>query len=120
ISLLLAEDAGTAAYHVMFSVLIGGGLFFLLFHISDGKWIGGGDVKLGALAGLVLGSPYLAFLMLLTASMLGTLVALPALFTKRLRATSRIPFGPFLIIATIAVMLYGQSLIGWYKASLGL
>jgi prepilin signal peptidase PulO-like enzyme (type II secretory pathway) len=34
------EDAFLAA-------LIGGGLFYLLFQISGGKWIGGGDVKLG-------------------------------------------------------------------------
>ena len=35
--------------------LIVGGIPFLLFQISQGRWIGGGDVKLGFAAGLLLG-----------------------------------------------------------------
>lgn len=35
--------------------LIVGGIPFLLFQVSQGRWIGGGDVKLGFAAGLLLG-----------------------------------------------------------------
>lgn len=94
---------------------VAGGIFYVLFQVSDGKWIGGGDVKLGYALGLLLASPTLAFLMLFTASVLGVIAAIPGLLTKKLAATSRIPFGPFLIIATVIVMLFGTATISWYK-----
>lgn len=104
---LLAETA--------LSVGIAGGIFYLLYQVSGGTWIGGGDVKLGILIGLVLQDPFMAFLMLLLASVLGTLLILPGLALKKITAKSRIPFGPFLIIATVFVMLWGEKLISWYK-----
>ncbi len=94
---------------------IAGGIFYVLFQVSKGKWIGGGDVKLGYAIGLLLGSPSLAFLMLFVASLLGVAASLPGLFTKKLAVTSRIPFGPFLIVSTMIVMLFGASIIEWYK-----
>lgn len=94
---------------------VAGGIFYVLFRVSKEKWIGGGDVKLGYALGLLLGSPDLAFLMLFVASLLGVVVSLPGLIAKKLAATSRIPFGPFLIVATIVVMLFGASIIDWYK-----
>jgi prepilin signal peptidase PulO-like enzyme (type II secretory pathway) len=105
-SYLLGSIAGAA---------VAGGIFFVLFQLSNGKWIGGGDVKLGYALGLFLASPTLAFLMLFTASALGVVAAIPGLITKKLAATSRIPFGPFLIVATVIVMLFGTAIINWYK-----
>lgn len=113
---VLAGEADLAS--AGFGVLVGGGLFLLLFQVSAGKWIGGGDVKLGALGGLVLADGYLAFLMLLGASILGTLFIVPGLLTGRVKPTSRIPFGPFLIIAILIVYLGGQSIVDWYRTSL--
>lgn len=113
-------DVGSvrALIETLISVAIAGGIFYGLFVISNGRWIGGGDVKLGLLIGLVLGDPYLAFLMLMTASLLGTLVALPGMVLKKVSPSSRIPFGPFLIVATILVQLFGTSVIEWYKRTL--
>lgn len=117
---VISGDGVADVYRLLGSLAIAGGLFLLLFQVSDGKWIGGGDVKLGLLSGLLLADPYKAFLMLLLASTLGTFVVAPGLATKHLKATSRIPFGPFLIIATIIVYLFGASIIDWYRQSFGL
>lgn len=100
---------------MLLSVVIAGGLFLLLFQVSAGRWIGGGDVKFGLLAGLVLADGYLAFLMLLTASLAGTLFILPGLMLRRIKTTSRIPFGPFLVIGLIISFLLGPSIVEWYK-----
>lgn len=97
---------------------IGGGLFYALFQISKGKWIGGGDVKLGAVLGLIVGSPMAATLMIFSASCIGTVIALPLLATGKAKANTRLPFGPFLIGATIIVYLLGAGLIDWYKNKL--
>jgi prepilin signal peptidase PulO-like enzyme (type II secretory pathway) len=96
-------------------VAIGGGFFYIIFEVSKGKWIGGGDVKLGFLLGFLLASPAHAFLALFVASLIGTLVAVPGLITKKLSATSHIPFGPFLILATIILKLAGTAIVEWYR-----
>ncbi|HSX44029.1 MAG TPA: prepilin peptidase [Candidatus Saccharimonadales bacterium] len=99
----------------IWGLLIGGGLFYVLFQISGGKWIGGGDVKLGAVLGLLVGGPAMSLMMLFTASLLGTVFALPLLVAGKVKKTSHIPFGPFLILAAVIVYIFGSSLITWYK-----
>lgn len=95
-------------------VVIGGGLFYLIFQFSRGKWIGGGDVKLGTVLGLITASPSQAILLLFLASLIGTLVSLPLLLIRKLGRKSAVPFGPFLILATILVVLFGKQIIDWY------
>jgi leader peptidase (prepilin peptidase) / N-methyltransferase len=94
--------------------IIVGGIFHLLFSVSGGRWIGGGDVKMGYGIGLLAGTPALAFLLIFLAALIGTVVALPGLVLKKQSLTSRLPFGPFLIIATTIVVLAGQAVLDWY------
>lgn len=104
------------------SLAIASGLFYVLFQISEGRWIGGGDVKLGIALGLLLGSPLYALMMLFIASVLGILFVVMSSLVKG-RGMSRgavIPFGPCLIAATIAVVLGGQPIWDWYMLSLSL
>lgn len=109
-SIMPVVDAGLA-------VLVGGGLFYVLFQVSNGKWIGGGDVKLGFVLGLLVGLPLQTALMLFIASILGTIVTIPLLATKKVGPKTRIPFGPFLITATIIVCLFGHDIADWYLHS---
>lgn len=98
-------------------LLVGGGLFYILFQVSKGRWIGGGDVKLGFLLGALLGGPLQAALMLFGASLMGTILAVPLLLSGRVTRNTRIPFGPFLIMAAILTHLFGASLTEWYIAT---
>lgn len=97
------------------SLVVGAGLFWLLHTVSDGRWIGYGDVRLAVALGLVLGRVDLALLMLFLSSALGSVVAIPLLVTGKANRQSHLPFGPFLIIATIMVYLFGTSWIDWYQ-----
>ena len=99
---------------IAFAILIGGGLFWLVYQISAGKWIGYGDVRLGLYLGLLVARPNLAFLTLFFASILGTLTTAPLLLSKKISKTTRIPFGPFLVAGAFIAMLWGQQLIDWY------
>jgi prepilin signal peptidase PulO-like enzyme (type II secretory pathway) len=83
--------------------------------VSKGKWIGGGDVKLGWLLGLVVATPAKAFLFIFLASVLGTVFSLPLMASNKLKRDSTIPFGPFLIIAAFLVLLFGSDFLDWYK-----
>jgi prepilin signal peptidase PulO-like enzyme (type II secretory pathway) len=100
---------------IILSVLIAGGIFYSLFVVSKGKWIGGGDIKLGVLLGLLVADPLKAFMVLFGASLVGTMIILPGLATKKLTSQSLIPFGPFLILSGIIVYLFGTPILDWYK-----
>ena len=97
------------------SLVVASGIFLALFYVSSGRWIGFGDVRLGLITGTILATPAKSFLMIFLASLLGTLVALPAVAAHRSKMTSRIPYGPFLITATFITLLFGQSFITWYQ-----
>ena len=87
----------------------------MLCQVSKGRGIGGGDVKLGALLGLIVGGPWQALLLLFGASVLGSTVSIPLLITKHAKRDSHIPFGPFLILSAIIIYLFGATIIIWYK-----
>jgi leader peptidase (prepilin peptidase) / N-methyltransferase len=91
------------------------GLFWLLYQVSAGKWIGGGDVKLALVLGLLSGSPTKAFLVIFVASLLGTVVSLPVLARGKQSFKLHIPFGPYLLAATYIVVLYGGYISDWYR-----
>lgn len=96
-------------------VLILSGLFYLLFQLSKGTWIGGGDVKLGLVLGLLAGGVLPSFLLLFVASLAGMIVSLPLLLQGKAGAKTQLPFGPFLIAGLIVVKLFGADIIDWYS-----
>jgi prepilin signal peptidase PulO-like enzyme (type II secretory pathway) len=102
-------------FKTVISVAISGGIFYALFQISKGKWIGGGDVKLGYAIGLLLSDPIKAMLMLFLASLIGLVVSFPFMVAGKTKLNSRIPFGPFLIVGAVISFLYGASIISWYE-----
>jgi prepilin signal peptidase PulO-like enzyme (type II secretory pathway) len=95
------------------AVLISG-IFYLLYFLSNGKWIGFGDVKLGIILGLLAGGALKALLVLLSASLIGTLIALPLLIRGKADRKTHLPFGPLLLAGMIIVSLWGTPLVGWY------
>jgi leader peptidase (prepilin peptidase)/N-methyltransferase len=88
------------------------GVFYSLYQFSKGQWIGGGDVRLVAVLGLV--GWYLSLLSLFIASLAGTIFGLPQLITKKKSKMDKIPFGPFLIMGFIVTSLYGERILNWY------
>ena len=99
------------------SMLIGGlaigGFFLAQFVLSKGKWIGGGDIRLGALIGLLLGWQ-LGLVAMIAAYILGSLVSISLLATKKATRKTSIPFGPFLVAGTVIAIFHGQAILGWF------
>ena len=91
---------------------IGFGLLFILALISRGG-MGWGDVKMAALIGLVTGFP-LIFVALLMGVVFGGLIAGILLLLRIKKRKEPIPFGPFLSLATIATLLWGNGILNWY------
>ena len=83
------------------------------FIISKGKWIGGGDIRLGFLMGIILGFP-MSLVALFLSYILGLIVSLPLLIIGKKRMKSEIPFGTFLVAGTIITMFLGDKILNWY------
>ena len=95
--------------------IVGGGIFFLIFQISKGKWIGGGDVRLGFLLGLLASTALRSFLLIFIASLIGTIVSIILMSASKLKKSSLIPFGPFLIASIIIIQLAGTDIFQLYS-----
>jgi prepilin signal peptidase PulO-like enzyme (type II secretory pathway) len=104
---------GALGFGLLFLVYLGGQLFVKALSKARGKPInavafGFGDVRLGALIGLILGFPDV-FTALLVAILLGGLAGLlywfvQAIILRRYSLFSAIPYGPFLVLGAVAVL----------------
>lgn len=93
--------------------LLSGGFFLFLIYITEGKGMGGGDVKLGFLMGLVLGLPKI-LLALFAAFVSGALVGVLLMILGKKKMKSMLPFGPFLIFGLLLSYFWGSEIINWY------
>lgn len=98
------------------ALAVGAGVFWLIFHISKGQWIGYGDVRLGLVIGTLVIGPVEAAATIFLASLIGSLVMIPMLLSGHKQMTDRLAFGPFLIVATWLVVMAGDRLAGWFPA----
>lgn len=94
-------------------LIIGLGFFAIQYFISKGKWIGGGDLRLGALMGLMLGG-FQVVVALFLSYIIGSIVSIGLLYTNKKGLKSQVPFGTFLAIGTVLSMLWGQEILSWY------
>lgn len=92
--------------------VLGFSLLLLIAIISKGG-MGGGDIKLFLLIGLVLGT-YNTLLTLFLASIIGTIVGVIILKVRRKGRKTPVPFGPSIAIASIVVYFYGEQIIDLY------
>jgi leader peptidase (prepilin peptidase)/N-methyltransferase len=112
----------------IYGVLLGGGFLWAIAYlyalIRQREGMGGGDIKLLAWVGAVLGWKSVPFVILI-ASIFGSVVGVGAmLFAKKSTEKSTekpepeafaIPFGPFLATAAlIYLLLDGERVIAWY------
>lgn len=112
--LFFAQDKAHSFWLLALSLLVSSGIFWMLFMISSGRWIGYGDVRLGLISGTVLADPAQSLQMIFVASLLGTIAILPGLLSHRKSLNTKIPYGPFLILASFIVLLFGPSFSSWY------
>ncbi len=117
--LFFTEDPLKFTFQAIFSCVLGGVIFHVLYLASGGKYIGGGDVKLGYAYGLLLLDPLLPWITLTVASLAGSLIAFGLIISGRAGMKSKLPFGPLLIFGVFIAQLFGNrlwDLIGrmWY------
>ncbi len=115
---LRSSDIAATIISIVASVGILSGMYFVLYLVSRGKWIGFGDIKLGLGLALLLADWRLAFIALFAANLIGCLVVLPQMLRGKLKRSAHVPFGPLLIAGTVIAQLVGFYLIDIYTYGL--
>lgn len=99
-------------WSVLMFLLIGGFFLFLII-VTRGKGMGGGDVKLGAFIGLMLGYPA-SLLAIVLSFFIGAVFSIFLILGGKKRFGQVIPFGPFMVIASLIALFWGNQIIEWY------
>ncbi len=103
-----ALSVSSVGTQIILPAAVAGGFFLVQFIVSKGAWIGGGDIRLGALIGVAVGWPA-AVEVLLLAYMAGAIVSLALVAFRIKTMQSHIPFGTFLSAAAVFVLVRGDS-----------
>ena len=86
-------------------------VLLILFYVSGGRAIGGGDVKLMAAAGVVIGWK-LIILAFFIGCIVGSVIHLTRM--KLSGADKVLAMGPYLAVGIMIATLWGEKLISWY------
>ena len=124
--IITIADSSSPSFHLFpalfsnlgWAILIGGGFFLAQFLISKGRWVGGGDIRLGAVMGLMLGFPNI-IAALGIAYVIGALWGIGLIILRRKTIKGVLPFGTFLTVSTIICLLWGDEIVKAYLGFIG-
>ncbi|MFA5247776.1 MAG: prepilin peptidase [Patescibacteria group bacterium] len=94
--------------------LVGAGFFAIQFIVSRGRWMGGGDIRLGLFFGVFFGRFNTLFLAILLAYFIGSVISLLLIAIGRKKWGSQVPLGVFLAPGAILALFFGEKIISWY------
>jgi leader peptidase (prepilin peptidase)/N-methyltransferase len=88
--------------------------FVLLVLLWPGGGMGLGDAKMGLFLGAVLGPRVLVAVFI--AFLVGSVVGIYLMATKKASRKTRVPFGPFLALGAVLALFFGHAIIGAYTS----
>lgn len=104
-------------FHYVIGFFSVSGFLYLIYFITKGRGIGGGDIKLMAVCGLLLGWK-LIILSFLLGCIIGAVVH--TIRMKISKESNVLALGPYLSIGIMLSALWGNQLIAWYFGYLGI
>lgn len=114
LGLLLLLESKEVLLAGLIGLILGGGLFWFIALVSKGG-MGGGDVKLAAVLGCLLGWQQLLVALFISFAA-GSVVGLSMLLLRLTRWREPIPFGPYLALGAVVAALIGDKIIAWYNS----
>ena len=94
--------------------LLVSGFIFLIIIVASKGGMGGGDMTLIASLGFVLGLKKIMLTIFLS-FVLASIISIFLLITKLKTRKDPIPFGPFIVLAFIIVLFFGERILLWYS-----
>lgn len=95
----------------IYGAILGGGVITFIILLTRG--MGWGDAEICALCGLYLGFSK-SFVLLFFSFVLGGILSILLIVTKIKSRKDYIPFGPFIAIAAVITILFGDKILAWY------
>ncbi len=108
-------DRGNLAEHLIGMICVSG-LLGILYLLTGGRAIGGGDIKLMFACGLILGWK-LILLAFFLGCIIGSVVHIIRMSVKK--AGRMLAMGPYLSVGILLAALWGNAWINWYLSLLG-
>ncbi|MCH7879051.1 MAG: prepilin peptidase [candidate division Zixibacteria bacterium] len=112
-------SAGMGMLPSLLGAVVGGGSLYAIALLGD--WLfkkesmGGGDIKMAAALGALLGWKNV-LLVFFVSALIGLLVSIVVMvFSAKFRRERMLPFGPFLALAGFFAMIYGERTIKLYS-----
>ena len=110
----------TGQWHRLFVAALCGLAWFLLFfaiNFANPKYLGFGDVRLAPVLGLALGWLGIRYVLLgfFAANLLGAVIGIFLIATKRMARDQQIPYGVFLAIGTALAIFAGPALLSPFR-----
>lgn len=101
----VAVATGAAAFAIFYAI-----------NFMNSKWMGFGDVRLAGLIGLALGwlGAGIALFGFFAGFLLGAVVGVALILTKRIDRSAHIPFGVFLALGAFVAVYAGHPLVNFY------
>ncbi len=99
-------------YEYVIGAFVVSGLFLLIVVITKGRGMGGGDVKLMAAAGLLLGWKHIILAMII-GCVLGSVIHIIRMSIDK-KKEHVLAFGPYLAAGIYLTILFGEPIINWY------
>jgi leader peptidase (prepilin peptidase)/N-methyltransferase len=104
-------------------ILLGGGSLLIVAEgyrlITKLEGMGGGDIKLLAMIGALIGWKGVFFTIFMS-SAVGTVVGLAVMVATRNNMKLSVPFGPFLSLGALIYVFFGTDIISWYLGTSGI
>jgi leader peptidase (prepilin peptidase)/N-methyltransferase len=108
---LFGGNSIKAVLPYVYGAILGGGVITLIILLTKG--MGAGDAEICIVCGLFLGWK-LTVLLLFLSFVIGGFGGILLIAIKKKTRKDYIPFGPFIAIAAIITMIYGNDIISWY------
>lgn len=99
---------------LMLSAAIGASWFAVQYWVSKGKWVGDGDIRLGALVGAMVASWQGLLIVFFLSYVSGAVVGVILMAAGKKQLSSHLPFGTFLTVATLITLFWGEKIWQWY------
>ncbi|EKE07693.1 MAG: hypothetical protein ACD_18C00004G0005 [uncultured bacterium] len=110
---LISLFLGASWLSMIIGAVVGASFFLLQFIVSKGKWVGGGDIRIGFLMGILLGWKLL-LLALWLAYIIGGFISIFLVLSKKKGMKNEVAFGTYLTVATFITMFFGTHILEWY------
>jgi leader peptidase (prepilin peptidase)/N-methyltransferase len=118
--LLTLAAVATGRWHHFFVAIISAAASFAVFfviNLINPRWLAFGDVRLSPLIGLALGWLGGGYVPLgfLAANLLGAIIGVALIATKRIGRKTPIPYGVFLAVGAFVAIYAGSPILQWYR-----